>query len=38
MQDRALFARREQGGLGMRKPVIVTFLQVQQIGDRNRTG
>jgi hypothetical protein len=38
MQDRALFARREQGGLGMRKPVIVTFLQVQQIDDRNHDG
>jgi hypothetical protein len=38
MQDRALFARREQGGLGIRKPGIVTFLQVQQIGDRNHDG
>jgi hypothetical protein len=34
MQDRALFARREWDGLGVRKPVTVTFLQVQQIGDR----
>ena len=36
MQDRALFARWEWDGLGRRKPVTVTFLQVQLIGDRNR--
>jgi hypothetical protein len=36
MQDRALFARRERDGLGRRKRAPVMFLQVQQIGDKNR--